>query len=100
MLTRIELEGFRSLRHVELDLPGLTVLIGPNGSGKSNLLDVFALMAEAATGQLSEGIAKRGGNSALLFRGGEGKIFFGFEFAPVGEFRGEAAPVSYKLQLR
>lgn len=100
MLTRIEIEGFRSLQHVELDLPSLVVLIGPNGSGKSNLLDVFALMAEAATGQLSEGIAKRGGISTLLYRGGEGKIFFGFEFAPEGEFRAEAAPVNYKLQLR
>lgn len=100
MLTHIEIEGFRSLRHVEMDLPGLTVLIGPNGSGKSNLLDVFSIMSEAATGLLAEGIARRGGMNALLFRGGENRIFFGFEFAPEGEFREEAAPVRYKLQLR
>ncbi len=100
MLTHIEIEGFRSLRHVEMDLPGLTVLIGPNGSGKSNALDVFALMAEAATGLLSEGIARRGGIGALLFRTGENKIFFGFDFAPEAEFREERADVHYKLQLR
>lgn len=41
MLTHIEIEGFRGLHHIELDLPGLTILIGPNASGKSNLLDVF-----------------------------------------------------------
>lgn len=99
MLTHIEIEGFRSLRHVELDLPGLTVLIGPNGSGKSNLLDAFALMVEAATGRLSEGIAKRSGINTLLFRG-ENKFFFGFEFAPEGDFFRESAPVHYKLQLR
>lgn len=100
MLTNIEIEGFRSLRHVKLDLTGLTVLIGPNGSGKSNLLDAFALMAEAATGRLSDGIAKRGGINTLLSRHGEEKIFWGFEFAPEGEFLSEGAPVFYKLQLR
>jgi len=99
MLTHIKIEGFRSLRHVELDLPGLTVLIGPNGSGKSNFLDVFALMAEAAVGRLSDGIAKRGGINTLLFRGDD-KIFLDFEFAPEGDFLSEKAPINYKLHLR
>lgn len=100
MLTHIEVQGFRSLHHIELDMPGLTVLIGPNGSGKSNLLDTIALMSEAAAGQLSEGIARRGGIGALLFKGGADKMFFGFDFAPTGEFQNEGAPVHYKLQLR
>ena len=68
MLTHVEIEGFRSLRHVDLDLPGLTVLIGANNSGKSNLLDVFALMSESATGQLNEGMNRRGGFFKLFFR--------------------------------
>jgi len=68
MLTHIEIEGFRSLRHVDLDLPGLTVLIGANNSGKSNLLDVFSLMSESAAGQLREGMDRRGGFFKLFFR--------------------------------
>jgi predicted ATPase len=99
MLTHIKIEGFRSLRHVELDLPGLTVLIGPNGSGKSNFLDVFALMAEAAVGRLSAGIMKRGGFNALLFRGGDDKILLGFEFAPSGDFSNEVSSIEYELKM-
>jgi predicted ATPase len=99
MLTHIEIEGFRSLRHVELDLPGLTVLIGPNGSGKSNFLDVFALMAEAAVGRFSAGIMKRSGFNTLLFRGGEDNICFDFEFAPEGDFSNEGASINYKLKM-
>jgi len=78
MLTHIAIEGFRSFRDIKLDLSGLTVLIGPNGSGKSNFLDLFALMASAAVGRLSDGIAKRGGINTLLFRGHD-KIFLSFE---------------------
>jgi predicted ATPase len=76
------------------------VLIGPNGSGKSNLLDVFALMAEAAVGRLSDGIAKRGGINTLLFRGGGDKIVFDFEFAPEGDFSNEGIPINYELQIQ
>lgn len=68
MLTRIEIKGYRSLRDVNLEMKGLNVLIGPNNSGKSNFLDVFALMSDAAYGKLEEGIAKRGGITALTFR--------------------------------
>jgi predicted ATPase len=57
-------------------------------------------MAEAASGQLSEGIARRGGIDILLCRGGESKVFFGFDFAPHGDFLAEGMDVHYKLQLR
>jgi len=50
MLKQIKIDGYKSLKDVELDMTGLTILIGPNGSGKSNFLDVFTLMAEAAGG--------------------------------------------------
>lgn len=100
MLTHIEIEGFRSLHDVDLDMNGLTVLIGPNGGGKSNLLDVFTLMGEAAGGQLSDGVIRRGGVQSLLSRSGADKIFLGFSFAPEGDFSEERTLVRYKLQLR
>ncbi|MBI3241459.1 MAG: AAA family ATPase [Chloroflexi bacterium] len=99
MLTRIEIENYRSLRHVELDMPGLTVLIGPNGSGKSNFLDVFNLMAQAAAGQFENNLPI---DDILTFRGGKSALFsFSFEFSFASE-RGisyETTPVQYKLVL-
>ncbi len=101
MLSRIEIEGYRSLKHIKMeDMGGLTVLIGPNGSGKTNLLDAFALMSEAAFGSLAEGINKRGGIETLLCRGCERKLFFGFDFESVGQFAEEKAEVHYQVQIR
>ena len=37
-LARIRVENFRSLKDVEMDCDGLTVLVGANGVGKSNIL--------------------------------------------------------------
>jgi len=69
MFDYIKIEGFRSFKKVELEMPRLAVLIGPNGGGKSNLLDLLTLMAEAGRGELAVGINKRGGfrNIALGF---------------------------------
>lgn len=47
MLTKITVEGFKSIRHAEVELrEGLTLLIGPSGAGKSNLLDALQLACE------------------------------------------------------
>lgn len=100
MLTHIVIDGYKSLKNIDLDMTGLTVLIGPNGSGKSNLLDVFALVAEAAAGSLSEGIARRGGFDAIAFKGDNERVFFGCDFEARGVFAEEQAEVHYKVQLR
>jgi predicted ATPase len=67
MFDYIKIEGFRSFKKVELEMPRLAVLIGPNGGGKSNFLDLLALMAEAGNGQLANGIIKRGGFANIAF---------------------------------
>lgn len=46
MITRIELEGFRSFRDCAVDLSPFTVLVGQNGSGKTNLLEAVDLAAQ------------------------------------------------------
>ena len=89
MFDCIKIEGFRSFKKVELEMPRLAVLIGPNGGGKSNFVDLLMLMAEAGNGELAVGVNKRGG-----FR----NIAFGFE--PTGEvlvefsFKGLRDPAS------
>lgn len=69
MFEYLKIEGFRSLRFVELDeFPPVAVLIGPNGSGKSNLLDLLSFLSEAAAGHLAEAIARRGGFDEVAFK--------------------------------
>lgn len=43
-LERIRLEGFLSIRKMDLELRPLNLPIGPNGAGKSNLIKFFRLM--------------------------------------------------------
>ena len=69
-LTRLRLEGFRSIPYTELELNSLNVLIGINGSGKSNLCKFFTLLNFMMTGSLQLYIQEYlGGGDALLHHG-------------------------------
>ena len=100
MFEHIKIEGFRSLKLIELDPSPLMVLIGPNGSGKSNFLDLLCLLAEAAQGHLGEGIAKRGGFYDITFKGAPGDIFVELRFQARGAFQEERNPVTFKLLIK
>ena len=81
VLSRIRVEGYRSLRDVDLELGRLTVLIGANGSGKSNLLSVIRMAALMRTQNLRTVVGTAGGASSLLFYGRRTKeISFSIEF--------------------
>ena len=42
MITKIKVDGFKSLKNFELELhEGLNILVGPNGSGKTNIVLFF-----------------------------------------------------------
>mgnify|MGYP006191549855 FL=1 len=43
-LQHIKLEGYRSIRQLDLALTPLNILIGPNGAGKSNFISFFKFM--------------------------------------------------------
>lgn len=45
MLTRIEIHGFKNLRHVRLDLGPFTCIVGENGVGKSNVFDAIEFLS-------------------------------------------------------
>lgn len=49
MLTRIHIQGYKSLKNVEVRLSELSVLLGPNGAGKSNFLDCLQLLSKLGT---------------------------------------------------
>ena len=48
MITRIEIDGFKTFRNFSLELAPLQVIVGLNGAGKSNLFDALHLLAQLA----------------------------------------------------
>ncbi|WP_194869277.1 AAA family ATPase [Myxococcus sp. AB025B] len=68
-ITRIKVEGYRSLQRVDLCPGRVTVLIGANGAGKSNLLSLLRMVALMRTGSLRRYVGEAGGASALLHYG-------------------------------
>ncbi|MBK9649108.1 MAG: AAA family ATPase [Deltaproteobacteria bacterium] len=68
-ITRIHIEGFRSLQDVTFEPGPLTVLIGPNGAGKSNVLSFLRMLTLMGTRSLRLFCATQGGASTLLHRG-------------------------------
>ena len=48
-ITRLDIEGLRSIDKLSLDLGPMNVLIGENGSGKTTVLEALELLRKAAT---------------------------------------------------
>ncbi|MEU6429348.1 AAA family ATPase [Microbispora sp. NPDC046973] len=68
MITRIEIDGFKSFLDFQLDIPPFLAVIGRNASGKSNLLDALMFAAAVARGdRLVEAVAAARGDAASLF---------------------------------
>ena len=86
-LTRVSIEGYRSIGKSAVDLKELNVLIGANRAGKSNLVS-FRLISFMASGALQEHIGREGGSHSLLFRGPNAL-----------EFTGEAGFNEYAIRL-
>lgn len=68
-LGRIEIEGFKSIRQMALDLRPVNVLIGANGAGKSNFIGAFGLLQRMMEGRLQLHVAQAGGADTLLHFG-------------------------------
>ena len=65
-LSRIVLQGFKSIRECDLTLENVNILIGPNGAGKSNFIGFFKMIREILEGRLQRYISKNGGPDAVL----------------------------------
>lgn len=68
MLTRIEVDGFKSFENLKVDLLPFTVLLGNNAAGKSNLFDVIRLLSSLATKDVAEAMKDMRGEPLELFR--------------------------------
>ncbi|SDH77967.1 Predicted ATPase [Sinosporangium album] len=76
MLTRIEIDGFKSFADFSLDLPPFLVVLGPNASGKSNLFDAIQLLRRLVDSPtLYEAFVQARGEFGELFRRrGDGQV--------------------------
>jgi predicted ATPase len=86
MITRIEIDGFKSLRDFAVDLEPLTVFIGPNNAGKSNVLEALALLSRLASQPIDE-----------AFKGGRGRALA--QFTRSGGAPGKTIRVAVELLL-
>ncbi len=68
MLTRIEIDGFKSFEKFGMDVGPLTVILGPNASGKSNLFDAIRLLSRLADTDLRTAVTNLRGEPHELFR--------------------------------
>lgn len=67
MITRIELDGFKTFQDFSLDLSPLQVIVGANGVGKSNLFDALQLLARLADSNLRTAFQQMRGEAGELF---------------------------------
>lgn len=68
-LKRLTLNGFKSIKAMEIELNPLNLLIGANGAGKSNLISFFKMLNEMMAGRLQQYIGISGGAQSLLHFG-------------------------------
>ena len=57
-LSRVEIENFRSIRHLVVDLGDTTVLVGPNNAGKTAILDALRIALTRRWGQRGTGFSE------------------------------------------
>jgi predicted ATPase len=68
VITRIEIDGFKSFDEFGLELRPFNVLVGPNNGGKSNLLEAVDLLAELLDRSDRPLFERRRGTGTQLFR--------------------------------
>lgn len=68
-LTSITIQGYRSVRSVQLPVARCSVFVGANGVGKSNLYKALGLLRAAAEGTITRAIAEEGGIESVLWAG-------------------------------
>lgn len=68
-LDRIVLNGYKSIKQLDLSLKPLNVLIGANGAGKSNFISFFKTLNNLINLNLQKSVAKSGGANSLFYFG-------------------------------
>lgn len=96
-LTRVKIEGFRSIQTAEIAFGHVTVLVGANGAGKSNLIGFLQMLSYMMSENLKLYVDERRGANSILhfgsdrthrlrgeleFQGNGGKSIYCFTLVP------------------
>ena len=68
-LSRIKIDGFKSINKCDLELRKINVLIGSNVAGKSNFISVFNFLREIVSKRLALAVNTGSGANSFLFKG-------------------------------
>lgn len=69
-IRQVNIEGYRSLQKIELQLSQqINLITGSNGSGKSNFYKAIKLIAQAPKGRFAETLANEGGMPSIMWAG-------------------------------
>ncbi len=68
-LHSVKVEGFKSIKKLDLEMNPVNILIGANGSGKSNFISLFTFFRHLSEGKLQTYIEKQGFANAFFHFG-------------------------------
>ena len=69
MITRFQVQNYKALRDVTLNLTPMHVLIGPNDSGKTSILEALASLCRSVDHQLSDAFVGSWKGADLVWKG-------------------------------
>ncbi len=67
MITKIEIDGFKTFSKFQMEFAPLTIIAGTNASGKSNLFDAMHLLSRIVDTDLKTAFSEERGNATELF---------------------------------
>lgn len=68
MLTRVEIDGFKTFENLKVDLQPFVAVVGPNATGKSNFFDALRFLSRLAEFDVRTAMADLRGEPEELFR--------------------------------
>jgi len=68
-IKRIKLEGYKSIKSLDIPMKPINILIGANGSGKTNFISLFSMLRAMSQGKFQKYVEDKGRANSLLHFG-------------------------------
>ncbi|MCY1071362.1 ATP-binding protein [Nannocystis sp. RBIL2] len=96
-----EVENFKSIKHLKLDLHPLMVFVGPNGAGKTNILQALSIFLDILSEGVTEPIELHGGYDHLVRRAKRRCRYIRFALSSnVHSYRWSHSPLRMTVDIR